>query len=100
MGTPTYAAPELHLKRPYFSKSEDIFSLGVILFVIVTGGLPFKLAVQNDNFYQYFIKSAYVEYWKKRMVNVSPSFMELFDNMVAFNFSQRPSISEIREALG
>ena len=98
LGTPTYAAPELHLKRPYFAKSEDIFSLGVSLFVIVTGGLPFKLAVPNDSFYQYFIKSDYVEYWRKRMVNVSPSFMELFDNMVAFDFSQRPSISEIRES--
>ena len=98
LGTPTYAAPELHLKRNYFAKSEDIFSLGVSLFVIVTGGLPFKLAVPNDSFYQYFIKSDYVEYWRKRMVNVSPSFMELFDNMVAFDFSQRPSISEIRES--
>ena len=98
LGTPNYAAPELHLKRPYFGKSEDIFSLGVTLFVIVTGGLPFKLAVPNDSLYQYFIKSDYVEYWRKRMVNVSPSFMELFDNMVAFDFSQRPSISEIRES--
>lgn len=25
LGTPTYAAPELHLKRPYYGKSEDIF---------------------------------------------------------------------------
>ena len=98
LGTPNYAAPELLLKRPYFGKSEDIFSLGVTLFVIVTGGLPFKLALPNDSLYQYFIKSDYVEYWRKRMVNVSPSFMELFDNMVAFDFSQRPSISEIRES--
>jgi serine/threonine protein kinase len=98
LGTPTYAAPELHLKRPYFAKSVDIFSLGVSLFVLVTGGLPFKLAVPNDSFYQYFIKCDYVEYWRKRMVNVSPNFMELFDNMAAFDFSQRPSISEIRES--
>ena len=98
LGTPTYAAPELHLKRPYFGKSEDIFSLGISLFIIVTGGLPFKMAVPNDTFYQFFVKSDYVEYWRKRMVNVSPNFMELFDNMVAFDFSQRPSISEIRES--
>ena len=98
LGTPNYAAPELHLKRPYFGKSEDIFSLGVTLFVLVTGCLPFKLAVPNDSLYQYFIKSDYVEFWTKRMVKVSPSFMELFDNMVAFDYSQRPSISEIRQS--
>ena len=75
LGTPNYAAPELHLKRQYFGKSEDIFSLGVTLFVLVTGFLPFKLATPNDSLYQYFIKCDYVEYWKKRMIDVSPSFM-------------------------
>ena len=98
LGTPNYAAPELHLKKEYFGKSEDIFSLGVTLFVLVTGFLPFKLATPNDSLYQYFIKCDYVEFWKKRMINASPSFMELFDNMVAFDYSQRPSISEIRES--
>lgn len=98
LGTPTYAAPELHLKRPYYGKSEDIFSLGVTLFVLVTGGLPFKMALPNDSLYQHIIKSDYIEYWRKRMVNVSPSFMELFDNLTAYDYSQRPSISEIRES--
>jgi serine/threonine protein kinase len=65
---------------------------------LVTGLLPFKLAVPNDNLYQYFVNGDYIEFWRKRMVNVSPSFMELFDNMVAFDFSQRPSLSEIRES--
>ena len=98
LGTPSYAAPELHLKRSYFAKSEDIFSLGVTLFIIVTGSLPFKLAMPNDTFYQFIIKSDYVGYWKKRNVEVSPAFMELFDNMIAFDCSQRPSISEIRQS--
>jgi serine/threonine protein kinase len=70
----------------------------VTLFVLVTGCLPFKMAVPNDSLYQYFVKSDYVEFWRKRNVNVSPFFMELFDNMVAFDYSQRPSISEIRES--
>ena len=98
LGTPLYTAPELHLQRGYFAKSEDIFSLGVALFIIVTGALPFKLAAPNDAFYQFIIKNDYVGFWQKRMINVSPSFMELFDNMVAFDYSQRPSISEIRQS--
>lgn len=98
LGTPNYSAPELHLKRPYFGKPEDIFSLGVMLFVLVTGYLPFKLAVPNDSLYQYIIKGDYIEFWRNRNIDVSPSFMELFDNMVAFDYCQRPSISEIRES--
>ena len=56
------------------------------------------MALPNDSLYQHIIKSDYIEYWRKRMVNVSPSFMELFDNLIAYDYSQRPSISEIRES--
>ena len=98
LGTPSYAAPELHLKRGYYAKSEDIFSLGVTLFIIVTGTLPFKLATLNDTFYKFIIESDYVGFWKERMIDVSPTFMELFDNMIAFDYTQRPSISEIRQS--
>jgi serine/threonine protein kinase len=98
LGTPNYAAPELHLKIPYYGKSEDIFSLGITLFVLVTGRLPFKLALPNDTLYQYIARGDYIEFWKNKSIDLSPSFMELFDNMVAFDFTQRPSISEIRQS--
>ena len=98
LGTPNYAAPELHLKRAYYGKSEDIFSLGVTLFVLVTGRLPFKMALPNDSLYQYIARGDYIEFWKKQLLDVSPSFMDLFDNMIAFDYTQRPSISEIRQS--
>ena len=98
LGTPNYAAPELHLKIPYYGKSEDIFSLGVTLFVLVTGRLPFKMALPNDSLYQYIARGDYIEFWKKQLLDVSPSFMDLFDNMIAFDYTQRPSISEIRQS--
>ena len=97
--TPNYAAPELLLRQPYYGKSDDIFSLGVTLFVLVTGIFPFKLALPNDIFYQYIAKGDYIEFWKRKsFLNLSPSFMQLFNNMIAFDFTQRPSISEIRQS--
>ena len=98
LGTPNYAAPELHLKQPYLGVSEDIFSLGVTLFVLVTGHLPFLLPVPNDILYRHIFCMDYVSYWRKRNIKVSPNFMELFDNLVAFDPAQRPSISEIRQS--
>ena len=98
LGTPNYAAPELHLKRNYLGVSEDIFSLGVTLFILVTGHLPFLLALPNDPLYKYIFDIDYINYWRKRNIKVSPSFMELFDNLVAFDPSQRPTISEIRKS--
>lgn len=98
LGTPTYSPPEIYLKKAYYGKSSDIFSLGVTLFVLVTGCLPFKLAVPNDNLYRYIIQNDYITFWRQKMQNLSPNFMELFDNMIAFDYSQRPSISEIRQS--
>ena len=98
LGTPNYAAPELHLKQPYLGVSEDIFSLGVTLFILVTGHLPFLLPVPNDILYRHIFCVDYISYWRKRNIKLSPNFMELFDNLIAFDPSQRPSISEIRQS--
>ena len=98
MGTPAYAPPEIHLRRPYIGEYSDIFSLGITLFVLVTGSLPFRLSVPNDALYQFFVRNDYIGFWRQRRVKVSVSFMQLFDNMVAFDYTQRPSISEIRKS--
>lgn len=98
LGTPNYAAPEIHLKQPYLGVYEDIFSLGVTLFIIVTGHLPFLLPLPNDPLYQYIVWNDYINYWRKRNIKVSHSFMELFDNLISFDPSQRPSISEIKKS--
>ena len=86
------------MKRPYLGVYEDIFSLGVTLFITVTGYLPFILPLPNDPLYHYIYDVDYISYWRKRRIKVSPSFMELFDNLIAFDPTQRPSISEIKNS--
>lgn len=41
-GSPAYAAPEIFKKEPY-TKLVDIWSIGVILFLTVTGCMPFNM---------------------------------------------------------
>ena len=51
-GTLTYMAPEIKLGRKYDGKQVDVFSLGVILFIIVVGIFPFQQARADDYFYK------------------------------------------------
>lgn len=41
LGTPPYACPEIHKSNKYHGASADIWSTGVVLFVMVCGYLPF-----------------------------------------------------------
>ena len=41
MGTIFYTAPEIYDNRPYNGEKADVFSLGVVLFTLCAGFLPF-----------------------------------------------------------
>ena len=41
VGTERYMAPEIIEGKPYKANTTDIFAIGVILFVMVTGVMPF-----------------------------------------------------------
>ena len=98
LGTLNYAVPELHLHQPYYGVSSDIFSLGVTIYVIITGSLPFKYPVITDPLYRYIFQNDYVSFWSKKKFKISDSFKELFDSIISVNYTQRPSIAEIRKS--
>lgn len=41
-GTPSYMSPEITLKKEYFGKPSDVWSLGIVLFALICGRFPFK----------------------------------------------------------
>lgn len=41
-GTPSYMAPEIVQKKDYSGFATDIWSLGILLYVMLTGNYPFK----------------------------------------------------------
>lgn len=41
-GTPPFMCPEIVQKRPYNGMKADVWALGVILFLMLNGKLPFK----------------------------------------------------------
>jgi serine/threonine protein kinase len=50
-GTMTYMAPEIKENKEYKGTEVDMFSIGVIIFIIVQGIFPFKEARKEEYFY-------------------------------------------------
>lgn len=102
LGTLSYAAPEILNKKPYIGSCADIFSCGVILFVLVTGKLPFGKAVVFDSYYKNFIKNDYESFWSimsPKIGQVSEEFRSLINLLLAYDSTQRPTITEIKQHL-
>ena len=101
LGTRAYAAPEIFLKKPYNGISSDIFSLGVVLFTLVTCKMPFGQAVRSDKYYRFIMVNQYDKYWERLKASgndvdsLSPEFKNLFISMIKFNPNERPSTIDI-----
>jgi len=67
-GTQGYQAPEQILKRNFTPKC-DVFSCGVILFILITGYPPCHNAHYSDPFYKYIAQVQYDKFWLKHRLN-------------------------------
>lgn len=94
-GTTGYISPELLNKQPYNGVANDIFSLGVILFVLVTGTMPFRSATVKDQFYNLIWRRNYEQFWKLCQCKLSENFKQMLNGMLCVCPEERLSISEI-----
>ncbi|GJN33991.1 hypothetical protein PR202_gb22622 [Eleusine coracana subsp. coracana] len=88
-GTPAYVAPEVLRKRGYDGARADLWSCGVVLYVLLCGFLPF----QHDNYvkmYQKIFKAEYqVPPW------LSGDARRLIARLLVVDPAKRASVAEI-----
>lgn len=98
-GSPCYAAPELVLTQsPYEGRKVDIWSLGVILYAMLAGYLPFDDDAENEDgadivrLYHYICKTplTFPEY-------VTPLARDLLRKIIVPDPRKRISMAEIRK---
>ncbi|KHN76039.1 Testis-specific serine/threonine-protein kinase 4 [Toxocara canis] len=91
-GSKAYSAPEILLGRAYPPFKADVWSLGVIAFVIVTNRMPFDERVCSNT----VIVNAQHErsYHYPRRLAISEACQQTIDAMMTFDFETRPNIHE------
>ncbi|KAF8360960.1 hypothetical protein PRIPAC_87883 [Pristionchus pacificus] len=90
-GSKSYSAPEILSGQPYNPYKADVWSMGVIAYVIVTDRMPFKDSMPNAEI---------VNAQKRRLYSYPPQLAlsaacrHTIDGLLVFEPQARPSISE------
>ena len=97
-GTPIYSSPDVRLAftKGYDGIKNDIFSLGVLLFVITIGEFPFESATYSDDKYKFIIKGRFPKFWENfNNIDISDEFKDLINRLISLNPSKRLTTDEI-----
>lgn len=95
-GTMTYMAPEIKEGKTYSGEKVDLFSAGVILFILIRGIFPFKEARKEEFFYNMLLNGQYQQYWEKvQGTYLSADCRDLLQKLFSYDPQQRPTLEEV-----
>ena len=98
VGSEIYCGPETRkaYTKGFNAMLNDIFSLGVLLFVITIGEFPFLVSNFSDERYKNIINGSYNSFWKYYdHIEISDEFKDLIVNLINNNPSKRLSLDEV-----
>ncbi|CAD8123643.1 unnamed protein product [Paramecium sonneborni] len=100
VGTKNYQAPEVLYGAIYDGVKADVFSLGVILFIMYKGQPPFLKANQQDALYNLIIQENYKQFWEvhSQKIEFSFDFKELFLGMINPNPDKRFNLEDVKNS--
>ncbi|CAI4232932.1 unnamed protein product [Auanema sp. JU1783] len=88
-GSKSYSAPEILLGQPYNPFKADVWSIGVIAYVMVTDCMPFNETLPNGS----IINSQRKRDYKFDIhLGVSSDCMSCIDRMLTFHVNERPDV--------
>lgn len=91
VGTPGYVAPEVLMQKNYTTQP-DIYSLGVITYVLIAGHLPF-----DDKDMKAMLKAQVKGQWAftKRFERVSDNARDFISKCMTTDFEKRPTAVQL-----
>ncbi|XP_071523898.1 uncharacterized protein [Panulirus ornatus] len=91
LGTPDYVAPEILLYEP-ITKKTDMWSLGVLTYVLLTGFLPFGGDTEQETFLQ--ISRGDLDFPEELFGDISPEAIDFIKQLLVREPERRMSVRE------
>ena len=94
-GSKSYAAPEILKGKPYDPLKSDIWAMGVIVYILVTGKMPFDEARGTKNI---LAEQLHLHLFWPRNRPISLECQKLIKDMFTWDYKERPSIAEVMQS--
>jgi non-specific serine/threonine protein kinase len=88
-GTPAFIAPEILLDEPYDPYMTDIWSSGVVLYVMVSGFFPFT-GINESSLHRHILSGKF-----PKIQNISNNLADLLNKILELNPRKRINLDEI-----
>jgi serine/threonine protein kinase len=97
VGKSQYMSPEAYLGRRYDARANDIFCLGVMLFMMLMQAPPFQKADATSPEFPFFMQHKIDEYlrFRKRLGLVTEEALDLLTKMLRYENDGRITIEEL-----
>jgi len=93
----TYMAPEIKEGKTYDGTQVDLFSVGVIIFIIVQGIFPFKEARKEEYFYNLLLTGQIETYFEKvNGTGLSADFKDMILKLFSYDGAKRATVEELK----
>jgi len=92
-----YMAPEVFRNNiPFDGHAIDMFAVGVILFLMVTGIPPWERPTESDDRFRYMTEGYLVQMLREWNLGLSPDLMDLLQRMLYRDPIIRLSLEQVR----
>lgn len=98
-GTRSYMAPEVLAKQPYDGAQADLWSAGVVLFIMLAGNPPFQMAVSTDWWFRAVSSGRHDRFWAAHLRGCPdfPPLAQAFLNRIfVADPAQRATLEELK----
>eukprot|EP01084_Bolivina_argentea_P238144 400091_1 len=96
-GKKQYKSPEVcYQVKGFNAKQNDIWCLGVCIFILATGGCPWGMAHESDDIYVYAMQYSIGNLLKQWNININKNIIVLLDSIFRFE-TERANINEIKK---